>query len=289
MKEEKELLAKFENFFSGKKPKVPQYINYLLKNLNDRDFLNKVVEQFLIYKKSHHFWNNKFWNRKIIDFLTQLNTQNFDAVVKCYFKQNKCYNKQLLQYSVEKNADKAIEILIESNALNEPTHLRGLIYADKFEFVFSKLPKEIIIALRTTELFLDPKVWGKIEDVLSIQKGEAFDYYLTFKDLIDTDKLYKEQINYKSHLFENPFKLFFHLSLWHEKINYHNQKEKSGDIGIDPTLIAVYNYLICECKYADLDQNILELADLQKEVFNCEKEQIEYQQIFSILYKYLKI
>ncbi|WP_321307257.1 tetratricopeptide repeat protein [Marinifilum fragile] len=287
MKNKKELLEMFEGFYNNEHPQIPQYIKYLAKNLADPDLINKVVVEFPIYKKSHHFWNNKFWNRKIIDFLTQLNTRNFDALAKCYFKQNKCYNKQLLQYSFEKNADKTIEILIENNALNEPTHLRSLICADQFELIFSKFPQDLINGLRTTQLFLEPKVWEKIKNVLSIWKGERFDYYLTFKDLIDTDKLYKEQINNKSHLFENPFKLFFHLSLWHEKINYHNQKEKSGDIEIDPTLIAVYNYSIGECKHADLDQNILELASLQKEVFNCEKEQKEYQELFLLLYKYL--
>jgi|GEM_PF-3407971 len=284
----KEILAKFENFFSGEKPQVPQYINYLLKNLNDRDFLNKVVEQFPIYKKSNQFWNNKFWYRKIIDFLTQLNTRNFDAVVKSYFKQNKCYNKQLLQYSFEKNADKTIEILIESNALNEPTHLRSLICADQFELIFSKFPQDLINGLRTTQLFLEPKVWEKIEDVLRVEKGEFFDCYLTFKDLKETNQSYEDQIEEYSELFNDPVKLLCHLSLSHERNIFLNKNHELIPTNFEVAINSIYNFVSFRCNCGKFNYDSIGSSDLQKRIFSNVKEQEEYNRLFVLLFQFLE-
>lgn len=281
-----EILKKFEGFYNNEKPQVPQYIKYLIKNLKDPDFINEVIAKFPIYKESNNFWNIKFWSKGIVSFLKLLSTQNYVSILEYYFRQKSCYNTQLLKYAFLNYPNKTIEVLCVTHALEEPRHLRAIIYAEQFEFVFSKLPNEIINALRTTELFLDPKVWGKIEDVLRVEKGEFFDYYLTFKDLRETNQSYKKQLEKYSVLFIDPVKLLFHLSLWHEKSVYYNKKKQSGFLEIDTTLIAVYNYLIAKCKDTDLNKDIVELADLQKEIFYNKNEQGKYQQLFYLIYKY---
>ncbi|WP_209319919.1 tetratricopeptide repeat protein [Ancylomarina longa] len=283
-----EILKKFEGFYNNEKPQVPQYINYLLRNLEDPDLLNEVLGRFPICKKSTCFWNNRFWSKGLVSFLKLLSTQNYVSILEYYFRQKSCYNIQLLQYAFENNPDKTIETLCVNNALNEPTHLRGLIYAGQFEFVFLKLPKETIQALRTTELFLETKIWEKIERTLQSVTGKLFDYYLTLKDLRETNQSYEKQLEKYSELFNDPVKLFFHLSLSHERNIFLNQNNEVVSTDFNVAINAIYNFVSDRCNCGNINYDLNELSALQRRIFINVKEQEEYNGLFVLLFKFLE-